>query len=109
MIQAPRPELYDLEADTAEQRNVFAERRSAGAAMIAALDGLSRIRQAPEAPAALDRSAAERIASLGYVGRSAAVRDSNSEAADPKDYIRQFNTMTDLQIQNAPPFQWSCH
>jgi arylsulfatase A-like enzyme len=91
LIDAPRPELYDLERDPFEERNIYGERRAlaetmaARAAVVAKGHGLApareeRTRVAPERQT--------RLAALGYVG-SAIKRQAPAPASlpDPKDCV----------------------
>jgi choline-sulfatase len=98
-IEAPRPELYDLEKDPRESTNIFAQRRALGSQMSARLRSLeqrlSASASSARAPAEIDPDTRDRLASLGYVGTfvsdGSAVR---SELADPKDKIELFNLIT---------------
>ena len=69
MIASDEMELYDLEADSAEARNVAAERASTARAMSARLDELSRAGRTPQVsrPSA---DSLERLRALGYVAGS---------------------------------------
>ena len=103
IIDAPRPELYDLERDPHETTNLFADRRSLGDRLIAQLRGMeSGFAQTTAAlPAAdVDPEARERLAALGYVGSFvASASDRRTGRADPKDKIDLFNKLgaaTDL-------------
>lgn len=103
VIDAPRPELYDLERDPAEKTNIFGERQALGERMIARLrtleGGFSKT-EAPVPAADVDPEARERLAALGYVGTFvASASDPRTGRADPKDKIALFNTLgmaTDL-------------
>jgi arylsulfatase A-like enzyme/tetratricopeptide (TPR) repeat protein len=79
-IEAPEPELYDLDADPGETRNVVtsAERRSVSG-LRQAMKGFDR-RLA--APAEVDPETAARLAALGYVGSSMAEHE--GPLPDPK-------------------------
>ncbi len=99
LIDAPRPELYDLERDPNELTNLFEERRSVGDAMLRQLRDRKREMdaQAPEAPVNedVDPETRARLAALGYVGSFVATsKESSSGRADPKDKIGLFNLMT---------------
>jgi choline-sulfatase len=103
VIDAPRPELYDVDRDPAEKSNLFAERRPLGDRMIAQLRTLEGGFSKTEAalPAAdVDPEARERLAALGYVGTFvASASDPRTGRSDPKDKIGLFNklgTATDL-------------
>ena len=71
LIEAPRPELYDLAADPGEETNVFDRNPAVAEPDDGELDRLmaetSRDAPAPEA-ADLDKETLERLAALGYVG-----------------------------------------
>ena len=94
-IDAPRPELFDLEADPEEKRNIVQENGSMAASLEGRLereyhrfssrDGQG---QAPE-PEAIDPERMERLRSLGYVGFSAGGtgRPALEGLPDPKDKI----------------------
>jgi choline-sulfatase len=99
LIDAPRPELYDLERDPGELVNLFDERRSVADAMLRRLRDRRQIMDsdAPEAPQAadVDPETRARLAALGYVGSFVATsREPSSGRADPKDKIGLFNLMT---------------
>jgi arylsulfatase A-like enzyme len=87
-IEAPRPELYDLDLDPDEEHNLY------GARPVLA-KGLAATLGTPEAvapAAAVDRSVAERIASLGYASPSMrAPADSAPRQDDPKDHVEAYN------------------
>lgn len=99
LIDAPRPELYDLELDPKELNNIFEERRSVGDAMLRNLRDQKRA-MAADAPAApknedVDPETRARLAALGYVGSFVATTEGPaSDRADPKDKIGLFNLMT---------------
>jgi arylsulfatase A-like enzyme len=107
VIEAPRPELYDLAMDPGEQRNIFEENRAIGAAMLERLRAFSGPGNPTLDPAPLiDRHVAARISSLGYIGGTTepAAMPAGSQP-DPKDKIETFNWMTSLQAQNASRFR----
>lgn len=105
VIDAPRPELYDLERDPRETTNLFAERRSLGDRMIARLRAQeASFARAPtsQSPTDVDPEVRARLAALGYVGSFvASAADASSERADPKDKIRLVNLMG--EANEAPP------
>jgi choline-sulfatase len=88
-IEAPAPELYDLQADPGETRNVVtsAERRSVSG-LRQAMKGFDR-RLA--APAEVDPETAAKLAALGYVGSSMAEHE--GPLPDPKS---QRHVITEL-------------
>jgi choline-sulfatase len=107
VIEAPRPELYDLFNDPLEERNIFEQKPQVGTAMLERLRAIA----GPAGQAALHRpvidpAAAERVASLGYIGGGSAPAPlSTASNLDPKDHIATFNQMMTVQAQNAVLFQ----
>ncbi len=87
-IRAPRAELYDLQEDPGEQRNLAAERPGTSSAMRSALERLLAGR-AIDAPARASSEERERLQALGYVGTHAdlAPATSGDTLPDPKDKI----------------------
>jgi arylsulfatase A-like enzyme len=97
VIEAPRPELYDLANDPGETRNVFAERRRLGAAMLTRLRAFDD-RNGRVSP--VDRAVAERIASLGYVGGGPTELPGDAaDDVDPKDRIGAYNRMISIRAR----------
>lgn len=97
-IDAPRPELYDIQQDPEELKNLYDERRSLADGMIARLrqtekDAAGAGGAAKPAPE-VDPEARARLAALGYVGSFVAtVSGPTTNRADPKDKIQLFNLM----------------
>jgi arylsulfatase A-like enzyme/Tfp pilus assembly protein PilF len=98
-VAAPRPELYDLQQDPGESRNIYPERQALGDRLnqeLTALEArMSASGSAPKTAVEVDPEARERLAALGYVGTfvTTAAPD-RSGLADPKDKIQLFNLMT---------------
>ena len=93
-ISTTRPELYDLEHDPGEQRNVYDERRQLADRMAVELDRLS-VEEKAAGPSTVDPETRERLAALGYIGSFAhTVRTAGTALPDPKDKIDIFNLMT---------------
>jgi tetratricopeptide (TPR) repeat protein len=85
LIDAPRPELYDLAADPGETHNRIAERPQDAERLRAALAAVrAGEREAAAAPA--DAATAERLRALGYVA-GAAPGAIAADARDPKDAL----------------------
>ncbi len=99
VIDAPRPELYDLDRDPDEATNLYDQKKSVADAMIARLRSQENddpSKQASQAAPEVDPEARARLAALGYVGSFVAtVSGPVSKRADPKDKIGLFNLMTD--------------
>ena len=97
VIEAPRPELYDVAADRREERNLFDSNRHIAAALL----GRLRRDYVPHETAApsrvVDRAVADRLASLGYVAGVPPQRAQDAAPADPKDMIEAFNHLTRRQ------------
>lgn len=105
VIDAPRPELYDLERDPGETTNLFDERRALGDRMIRSLReqeaAFERVQTAQPAED-VDPEVRARLAALGYVGSFvASASDDRGDRADPKDKIRLVNLMADAN--ETPP------
>ncbi|HXK10622.1 MAG TPA: sulfatase-like hydrolase/transferase [Vicinamibacteria bacterium] len=93
LIDAPRPELYDLATDPGEDHNLYGERRQTADAL---REGLGRLAASGDAMSlqTLDREAMEKLAALGYIGAGAEPREAGSGSlADPKDFIALFDRL----------------
>jgi choline-sulfatase len=86
LIEAPRPELYDLASDPAEQRNLF-ERRPEQARRLRALLGEVEQRPATGSSGLADEEALARLRALGYVGAGGDDNEVPAGLADPKDRL----------------------
>ena len=85
MIEAPRPELYDLEKDPGETANRAGSENARLAEMRQKLEVVLS-RTAPSAAAEVDPEAAERLRALGYVaGGGGAPVVAGAALRDPKD------------------------
>jgi arylsulfatase A-like enzyme/Tfp pilus assembly protein PilF len=84
-IRAPRPELYDVEADPLETRNRAGELTSPRHALEAWLAEQSK-GDVP-VPAPVDAATREKLEALGYVGGGAPASPSPAGLADPKDKV----------------------
>jgi arylsulfatase A-like enzyme/Tfp pilus assembly protein PilF len=109
IIDAPRPELYDIDRDPGEQTNLYEERRALGDRMIAQLRSMEERFTKTEAALPkddVDPEARERLAALGYVGSFVATAaDPRTSRADPKDKIDLFNKLgfaTELARDKGP-------
>lgn len=84
-IDAPRPELYDLDADPFEQHDIAAQRPAVAAGLRARLDAIAAPSRMAIKGAPVSEETARALAALGYVsGRGARPAPSGR---DPKDYI----------------------
>jgi arylsulfatase A-like enzyme len=100
VIEAPRPELYDLDTDPTEQRNIFDEKSGTARAMLSRLQAFERAGERRESAAVVDPAVAQRVSSLGYVGTGEVAAPAAGDEPDPKDLIDVFNRMTN-QVQTA--------
>ncbi len=102
VFDAPRPELYDLELDPREARNIFDERRTVADPMLGRLRSLHEqfTTAGPSTGPStdVDPEVRARLAALGYVGSFVATTASaRTDRADPKDKIRLFNLMNEAR------------
>jgi choline-sulfatase len=120
MIDAPRAELYDLERDPFETRNILEERRTLAQAMQRRLDFLA----GPGAASAdavsateLPADARERLQALGYVGSAAVVNEPRTGGRpDPKDCMpapggrttSSTTTSGRLSVRKSPAWPTTC-
>ena len=108
VIDAPKPEVYDLRADTGERNNVADRERRA----FAELRDVARAKSGSfAAPERVDAEEAKKLAALGYV--SAGSDAGNGPLPDPKDVIGQLATLKsahsidDMQRLLAANPRWS--
>jgi arylsulfatase A-like enzyme/Tfp pilus assembly protein PilF len=87
LIEAPRPELYDLTADAGEVTNRLAADAAQAESLRRQLQA-ALARPARAAAAAVDAEAAERLAALGYLGGGRAPGAAGRTGRDPKDGVR---------------------
>jgi hypothetical protein len=101
LIDAPRPELYDLSIDPGEQRNLHAELPSVGAAISRRLSALTRQHPPWRDAAATFTPTPETMAQLAALGYLAGARPALTERGgvlpDPKDRIDEYNQLVERQ------------
>jgi tetratricopeptide (TPR) repeat protein len=98
LIEAPRPELYDLSADRDEGTNVISRHPDVAEQMKQRLGQVmaETSQGAPEPEAAnLDKETLESLAALGYIGAPVGPKTSTpgKPLADPKDKLGPFSTV----------------
>ena len=98
-IMAPRPELYDLDQDPSELRNLVDEEPKRARAYRSGIEQQLRREQAARrgaesATAALPPDMLEKLGALGYV--SGGVAGERASGADPKDKIEEYKTLNTL-------------
>ena len=103
-IEAPRPELYDLEKDPKELQNLFDQKKAVATEMRSKLSALVRT-DTPSTELAekmpLDPALLERLKALGYAGFSGG-GDTSAKASslpDPKDRIQVYELISDGMVQ----------
>jgi tetratricopeptide (TPR) repeat protein len=84
LIFAPRSELYDLDSDPSERRDLSRERKDVARTLYAELQ---KAGEKTPAPGGVESADLERLASLGYVSATS----SKGTGADPKDEIAKFS------------------
>jgi len=92
LIEAPRPELYDLERDPAEERNLAEGRQTEARRLGDALQRLSSAR-VPSAARRMSAEEEEQLRALGYVGSPGARSpEPGSRGRDPKEALPLFQS-----------------
>ena len=85
-VLAPTPELYDLERDPREHRNIARERAATAVAMRRVLEARVTARIARPSPVSEEERA--RFRALGYIGHAVEMADGSPDARpDPKENI----------------------
>jgi tetratricopeptide (TPR) repeat protein len=101
LVDLPIPELYELDADPDESRNVYASQTGRARPLESVLDSLIR-GQAPATPSTLDADAQARLRSLGYVVGSTPRAARNYTAADdPKRLVHLNQALDDAADQRS--------
>ncbi len=103
-IEAPKPELYDLESDPGETHNIAGEQPATVAVLrekLQALVARNPFRGQEGAAGNLSPEAQDKLRALGYFGFRAAVSPEalKQGLADPKDKLGEFNSI--LKAQDA--------
>lgn len=104
LIDAPRPELYDLDHDPLERQNVYVERPATAQAMRARLAQVAKGRgavQTEDQRTPVSPEVQARLAALGYVTSTVArASSSGTSLPDPKDCIGTYQRRPDSGPMN---------
>ena len=94
-IDAPKPELYDLDRDPREADNIAAKDPARTAALRKQLNDLAGDGAGPLSAARVDRETLDKLATLGYVAAAVEPQapSDGGARADPKDMISVFNRL----------------
>ena len=85
-IEAPNPELYDLETDAYEAQNRYDQERNVALGLKARIASLHPVNKRPaQSPA--NQAVVSRLQSLGYLGGTPSTPNSG---ADPKDRLAEY-------------------
>ena len=88
-IEAPKPELYDLSKDPAEQHNLVLANPERARTLRAELGKILALQtELPALPGSTSPQTEKLLASLGYLGRGP---DGKKSGADPKDRLPEFH------------------
>ncbi len=103
-IEAPKPELYDLESDPGETRNIATQQPAMVAVLREKMQALlahNPFTRQDAGAGNLSPDAQEKLRALGYFGFRAAVSPESLKPglADPKDKLWEFNSI--LKAQDA--------
>ena len=96
-IDAPSPELYDLQRDGREDRNLAAAEPARTATFQRALAATAGGSDLPAPTAPVDRETAQKLAALGYIGAATAPPQPAVAGTrpDPKAMVDVFNRLRD--------------
>jgi choline-sulfatase len=101
-ILAPKPELYDLDADPGELRNLENQQQTRARAMRSGLEAqLQKERTSPRKPGettGISADQLERLGALGYVSPGGSI-DRRSAGADPKDKVDEYKALSGMMQQ----------
>ena len=98
-IEAPRPELYDLESDPDEARNLHETQPATSARLLTLVRTFGPAELSASPPG--DDAAKERLAALGYAGshRSPVPPSAPAVWPDPKDMIGVYNDLVEQRLK----------
>ena len=95
-VEAPRPELYNLQGDPAEAHNLVTNQNAVASVLRSQLQQRwQKYESAPATGQSLDASATAKLRALGYFAYHAPVSQATLQhpLADPKDKLDEFNSI----------------
>ncbi|HEX9638106.1 MAG TPA: sulfatase-like hydrolase/transferase [Acidobacteriota bacterium] len=97
LIEAPRPELYDLDGDPSERINRYHDERPVAAGLEKELRSM-KAKERPSQAAAPDPETRAALRALGYAGTAGATpsQESSIPLADPKDRLAERRALLEL-------------
>lgn len=95
-VEAPEPELYDLQADPGERKNIYKSESARAEALRVWLQEAGGGAGAPPERRELDPEALQRLAALGYVGNAVAA-DAGAILPDPKSKVHLYALMAEAK------------
>lgn len=102
LIDAPRPELYDLLLDPRERHDIIESRPEVARAMQTRLRELELDETTAQQPdGSVSKEVEARLASLGYASGERPAVEPADTLPDPKDHIHTFNDLGRRQLQFA--------
>jgi Tfp pilus assembly protein PilF len=93
LIDAPRPELYDLARDPGETRNRYADEPQTAQGLRAELERLTVGGSRAMNVRPVDEETVKKLQALGYLGADPSSVDGSEQGRDPKDLIATFNRL----------------
>jgi arylsulfatase A-like enzyme/lipopolysaccharide biosynthesis regulator YciM len=99
-IESPRPELYNLEKDSAEMNNLFSGKRKMAESMKQKLAKYQQAYQTDQSKVEqrkITAEEAEQFAALGYLGGNVS-EEQWDRKKDPKDYIDEWTRLLDTTL-----------
>ncbi len=92
-IKAPNPELYDMEKDPTEDKNLAAQEKEVAMRMLLELEQLEKCLSSPAERTPVRQMTPEeqeKLAALGYIGGNVSQKNRKESRIDPKDKIQIF-------------------
>lgn len=111
-IEAPRPELYDLERDPFEQRNIHGDRPTVAAAMrrrLASMSAFDGGGTGADSRRSVTPDVQQRLAALGYIGTAPIPASASATYPDPKDCLAGHQARRDLTMPASAALPAGCN